>query len=93
MRYVNPKQKSLTTKILKMKKLGKLSINVDKIIKNEELVNLKGGYYIQCGRYRCQCAVNVGSWEGTYCDTDEIGAALDEYCDYGYGDCTLMYLL
>ena len=28
-----------------MKKLGKLSINVDKLIKNEELVNLRGGDY------------------------------------------------
>ena len=27
-----------------MKKLGKLTINPDKIIKNEELVNLRGGY-------------------------------------------------
>lgn len=27
-----------------MKKLGKLSINPEKVIKNEDLVNLKGGY-------------------------------------------------
>ena len=27
-----------------MKKLGKLSINTEKIIKTEELVNLRGGY-------------------------------------------------
>ena len=27
-----------------MKKLGKLSINPEKIIKNKELVNLRGGY-------------------------------------------------
>jgi len=27
-----------------MKKLGKLSINPEKVIKNEELVNLRGGY-------------------------------------------------
>jgi hypothetical protein len=27
-----------------MKKLGKLSINPSKVMKNEELVNLKGGY-------------------------------------------------
>jgi len=27
-----------------MKKLGKLTINPDKIIRNEELVNLRGGY-------------------------------------------------
>ncbi len=28
-----------------MKKLGKLTINPDKIIKNEELVNLRGGVW------------------------------------------------
>ncbi len=27
-----------------MKKLGKLSINPEKVMKNEELVNLRGGY-------------------------------------------------
>lgn len=31
-----------------MKKLGKLSINPEKVIKNEELVNLKGGYGCIC---------------------------------------------
>lgn len=34
-----------------MKKIGKLSINPDKIIKNEELVNLRGGYNIACMYY------------------------------------------
>ena len=34
-----------------MKKLGKLSINSEKLIKNEELVNLKGGYRI--GDFKC----------------------------------------
>ena len=28
-----------------MKKLGKLSINLNKVLKNEELVNIKGGNY------------------------------------------------
>lgn len=31
-----------------MKKLGKLTINPEKLIKNDELVNLKGGYCSQC---------------------------------------------
>lgn len=30
-----------------MKKLGKLTINPEKVIKNEELVNLRGGTYYQ----------------------------------------------
>ncbi len=34
-----------------MKKIGKLSINPEKVIKNDELVNLKGGYGTGC----CQC--------------------------------------
>jgi hypothetical protein len=36
-----------------MKKLGKLSINPSKVMKNEELVNLKGGgydVYLKCYR-------------------------------------------
>jgi len=35
-----------------MKKIGKLTINPEKVIKNEELVNLKGGYdgYCKCWR-------------------------------------------
>lgn len=35
-----------------MKKLGKLTINPEKVIKNEELVNLKGGVY-EMGNYKC----------------------------------------
>jgi hypothetical protein len=31
-----------------MKKLGKLIINPEKVIKNEELINLKGGYDTGC---------------------------------------------
>jgi natural product precursor len=34
-----------------MKKLGKITINPEKVIKNEELINLKGGYDGYC----CQC--------------------------------------
>lgn len=35
-----------------MKKIGKITANPEKIIKNEELVNLKGGY----DEYECQCS-------------------------------------
>ncbi len=34
-----------------MKKLGKLSINPEKVIKNEELLNLRGGGYGLCTTY------------------------------------------
>jgi hypothetical protein len=45
----------------KMKKLNKLSINLNKVIKNEELVNLRGGYgsYSEPNTY-CYCASSLG---------------------------------
>ncbi len=41
-----------------MKKLGKLIINPEKVIKNEELVNLRGGDY--GGQYWVSCKDNSG---------------------------------
>ena len=38
-----------------MKKLGKLTINPEKVIKNEELVNLRGGYGGEGGSNCCEC--------------------------------------
>lgn len=35
-----------------MKKLGKLTINPEKVIKNEELINLRGGYDMEV---ECRC--------------------------------------
>ena len=57
-----------------MKKLGKLSINVDKIMKNEELVNLKGGYpgYGTCtcyNQYTYCCYGYVAVDDGNQCYT------------------------
>jgi len=40
-----------------MKKLGKLLINPEKLMKNEELLNLKGGYE---GMAVCVCTDNTG---------------------------------
>jgi hypothetical protein len=39
-----------------MKKLGKLQINSEKIMKNEELLTLRGGYGGDCCLYRCTSA-------------------------------------
>ena len=36
-----------------MKKLGKISINPEKVIKNEELINLKGGYELNPCATKC----------------------------------------
>jgi hypothetical protein len=46
-----------------MKKLSKLSINPSKVMKNEELVNLKGGYGGYDGGYDgeiCVCSGDYG---------------------------------
>jgi len=40
-----------------MKKLGKLSINPEKLMKNEELVSLRGGYE---GMAVCVCTDSTG---------------------------------
>ncbi len=47
-----------------MKKLGKLSINPEKVMKNEELVNLRGGY-----GYGATCC--YASTPGEYCNDSE----------------------
>jgi len=41
----------------KMKKLNKLEINSEKIMKNEELVTLRGGY-----GENCPCGTGVENW-------------------------------
>lgn len=41
-----------------MKKIGKLSINPEKVIKNDELVNLRGGYG---GDTSCSDGTTAGS--------------------------------
>ncbi|TKG87816.1 hypothetical protein EYV94_27900 [Puteibacter caeruleilacunae] len=41
-----------------MKKLNKLTINKDKLMKNEELVNLRGGYTKSW--YYCTCTDDAG---------------------------------
>ena len=38
-----------------MKKLSKLSFNLNKVMKNEELVNLRGGYGYTLTLHQCTC--------------------------------------
>ena len=67
-----------------MKKLGKLSINPEKIINNEELVNLKGGYGGYGGQI-CVCTNSSGVIGNIllpiYCSTS--GCTTE--CRYVYG--------
>lgn len=75
-----------------MKKLGKLSINPSKVMKNEELVRLKGGYNGGYGVavYKCQCTHGEG---GTYyislpcSDPEPISYAPN--CSSGYQNCEM----
>jgi hypothetical protein len=66
-----------------MKKLGKLSINPEKVIKNEELVNLKGGlggYYVVCRNVYYICHEG----EIISCDTDVVQAICNSECTGGW---------
>ena len=49
-----------------MKKLGKLSINVDKIMKNEELVNLRGGEGYYDGDLACMMYSDETNYPGSF---------------------------
>lgn len=64
-----------------MKKLNKLQINPEKIIKSEELINLKGGNW-----YRCAC----GGYSNIFnVEADSIDQALVilSYVCPGSGSC------
>jgi len=77
-----------------MKKLGKLSINPEKVIKNEELVNLKGGgdgYLIQCTgglkEYYCECLDSVGAWVACYSSLSAAETYGRSWCASGFVSC------
>jgi hypothetical protein len=57
-----------------MKKLGKLQINPEKVMKNKELMTLRGGY----GDVACACKIGTT----VLCSTEMV-----ENCDEGYGSC------
>ena len=78
-----------------MKKLGKLSINPEKVMKNEELVNLRGGYGgmgDDCPEgkveYYCGCFGSVGAWTGCYASQSDADDSIDEWCSSGDGSCS-----
>jgi len=60
-----------------MKKLGKLSINPEKLIKNDELVNLRGGYEGGYGSqkiWNCYCGFETGTPTFEICAGDTVEA-------------------
>ena len=54
-----------------MKKLNNLEINSEMLIKNDELVTLRGGYDVDCS--------------GIYCHSDSDCCPSNPDCDYGPG--------
>ena len=69
-----------------MKKLNKLQINSDKIMKNEELVALRGGY----GSYSCYALGGYGGCGGgflAYINTASCDMALTICADVYKGGC------
>jgi hypothetical protein len=89
----------LIKKVYKMKKIGKLSINPEKVIKNEELVNLRGGSYggtcdgvVTCSggnsAYFCACLSAVGAWCGCYSSEEwaDTWAGVG-WCELGAWEC------
>ena len=63
-----------------MKKLGKLNINPEKVIKNDELFTLKGGVYGPC---TCLCVNhNTYVWEGYL--VSQTGDC-NEDCTFAFG--------
>ncbi len=65
-----------------MKKIGKLTINPEKVIKNEELVNLRGGLEEPC---TCTC-FNSQTWECLGYLFSPDGNCVDDCSDFYYGN-------
>ena len=73
-----------------MKKIGKISINPEKVIKNEELVNLKGGGYGEDpGKVYCfDCNINLlGTFLNPYCSGDLLNQCQSYYPSSCYAHC------
>ena len=72
-----------------MKKLGKLQINNERIIKNEELKTFKGGSIDGCTYCLCNCFLIPEAWWGCYCSIEEMESAIAVHCgSYGDGGCS-----
>jgi natural product precursor len=74
-----------------MKKLGKLTINLNKVIKNEELVRLRGGdYYTPPGLklYECTCTHGGPSYNISVACNEPAPWSYAPNCASGYQTCT-----
>lgn len=71
-----------------MKKLNKLQILSEKLMRNEELMILKGGSLDGCGFCLCNCSFIIEAWGGCYCSTQAMAYDIDSHCGYGNGSCS-----
>ena len=68
-----------------MKKLGKLSINPEKVMKNDELIDLRGGYggYGDNDEIACWCLDSSGDPLGPAIYGSQVSQ--DQWCRDQYG--------
>ena len=65
-----------------MKKLNKLEINPEKVLKNEELINLRGGGWCSCYNY------DYMNFLGSFATTDWQTCYDSCWAMYDTGECT-----
>jgi hypothetical protein len=72
-----------------MKKIGKITINPEKVIKNEVLVNLRGGYGED--NVFCECGAGITfSYGDCSCNQSQMDRNISSNCAYwdtGHCDC------
>ena len=75
----------------RLKKLEKLKLMPEKMLKMHELLNFKGGSGSagsgDCSICSCQCFDHFGAWTGTYCTVSAINEAVRTHCSEGNGGC------
>jgi hypothetical protein len=71
-----------------MKKLNKIQIKAERLMRNEELMILKGGSIDGCTYCLCNCKFIIEAWGGCYCSPEAITNDIDSHCGYGSGYCT-----
>lgn len=78
---------------LKMKKIRKFTINPEKVIKNEDLVNLRGG--VQDAWFKCSCPNGFNPPYGganPFCikadSAQDLLDVIEQRCKDGVGSCS-----
>ena len=70
-----------------MKTLNKLQITTERLMKDEELITLKGGYD-GCGNFLCNCYGVPDAWWKCYCTTEAMEIDVAQRCGGLGGYCS-----